>query len=113
MHLLGYTLPAVDARNSDFGFLKLRYKRASSYTSELISLPITDGLAKPVTYKFSREVRFSVAVAIFGGLLGAPCEARYSFDDDVSFVQTARGDGPLGYRAELLNLARLAKSARP
>lgn len=99
--------------NSEFGFLKLRYKKPSSDTSELISLPITDDLAKPMN-EVSQDVRFSVAVAAFGDLLrGAPYEASYSFDDVIGLAQTARGDDPFGYRAEFLNLARLAKSARP
>ena len=77
-------------------------------------MPITDGLAKPVMNEFPRDVRVSVAVAVFGDLLGgAPYEAEYSLDDDISLARTARGDGPFGYRADFLNLARLAKSARP
>ncbi len=100
--------------NSEYGFLKLRYKKPSSDTSELISLPITDGIAKSTMNEVPQDVRFSVAAAAFGDLLrSAPYEANYSFDDVIGLAQTARGDDPFGYRAEFLNLARLAKSARP
>ncbi|WP_372645753.1 von Willebrand factor type A domain-containing protein [Hyphomicrobium sp.] len=100
--------------NSEFGFLKLRYKKPTSSTSELISVPISNALAKPAIGDVSQDVRFSVAAAAFGDLLrGAPFEAKYSFDDVIALAQTARGDDPFGYRAEFVNLARLAKSARP
>jgi Ca-activated chloride channel family protein len=60
------------------------------------------------------EVRFSVAVAAFGQLLrGAPYLKDYSYDDVIEMAKSARGDDPFGYRAEFLNLVRLAKSARP
>ncbi|MET0407086.1 MAG: VWA domain-containing protein [Hyphomicrobium sp.] len=105
---------AAKAETSEFGFLKLRYKKPGSDASELISLPIADTLAKPTLNDVPQDVRFSVAVAAFGDLLrGAPYESKYSFDDVVSLAQGAKGDDPYGYRAEFLNLARLAKSARP
>ena len=60
------------------------------------------------------EVQFSVAVAAFGQLLkGGPYTQGYTFDDVLALAQGARGDDPFGYRAEFLNLVRLAKSARP
>ncbi|MFT3732327.1 MAG: VWA domain-containing protein [Hyphomicrobium sp.] len=99
---------------SEFGFLKLRYKKPGSDTSDLVSLPITPVLAKPTIADVPQDVRFSVAVAAFGDLLrGAPYEAKYSFDDVMTLAKSARGDDPFGYRAEFVTLARLAKSARP
>ncbi len=77
-------------------------------------MPITDGLAESTMNEVPQDVRFSVAVAAFGDLLrGAPYEENYSLDDVIGLAQTSRGDDPFGYRAEFLNLARLAKSARP
>ena len=106
------TASATDA--TELGFLKLRYKKPNEDTSQLISLPITDALAKPGLSDASQDVRFSVAVAAFGDLVrGAPFVNGFSYDDVISLAQTARGDDPYGYRAEFLNLARLAKSARP
>jgi hypothetical protein len=35
-----------------------------------------------------------------------------SYDDVIALAQSARGDDPFGYRAEFINLVRLAKSAR-
>jgi Ca-activated chloride channel family protein len=59
-------------------------------------------------------VRFSVAAAAFGQLLrGLPYIADYGYEDVLSLAQSARGEDPYGYRAEFINLVRLANSARP
>ncbi len=102
-----------DAASKELGFLQLRYKRPNEDTSQLISLPIESGLDKKVS-EIAGEVRFSTAVAAFGQLLkGEPFTQGYTFDDVLTLAQSARGDDPFGYRAEFLNLVRLAKSARP
>jgi len=59
-------------------------------------------------------VRFSIAVAAFGQLLkGAPYVGKYSYDDVIALAKGAKGEDPFGYRSEFVNLARLAKTARP
>ena len=101
------------AASGELGFLKLRYKKPNEDTSQLISLPITDGLSKTNLSEVPAEQRFSVAVAAFGQLMkGEPYTQGYSFDDVLALAQSARGDDPFGYRNEFLNLVRLAKSAR-
>lgn len=103
---------------AELGFLKLRYKRPREDASNLIELPISD-LAGPNKLPVSvaeqpADVRFSTAVAAFGQLLkDEPYTQGYTFDDVLALAQGARGDDPFGYRAEFLNLVRLAKSARP
>ena len=105
---------APKAVSNELGFLKLRYKRPNDDTSQLISLPVTDDLAKATMNEVPVEQRFSVAVAAFAQLLkGAPYTQGYTFDDVLALAQPARGDDPFGYRAEFLNLVRLAKSAQP
>lgn len=97
---------------NELGFLKLRYKRPKEDASNLVELPIAN-LATGLESS-AAEVRFSTAVAAFGQLLkGEPYTQSYSFDDVLKLAQGARGDDPFGYRAEFLNLVRLAKSARP
>lgn len=82
--------------DSEFGFLKLRYKKSNSETSELISLPNAVGLEKPTTNDVPQDVRFSVTVAAFGDLSrGAPYEAKYSFDDVISLAQTSARRRPV------------------
>lgn len=97
---------------NELGFLKLRYKRPKEDVSNLLELPITNTSA--AIDSSAADVRFSTAVAAFGQLLkGEPYTQGYSFDDVLALAQGARGDDPFGYRAEFLNLVRLAKSARP
>ena len=116
-------VPAKDvAVSGELGFLKLRYKRPNEDTSQLVSLPIP--LGELIVESFSKnfrehqstlaEAQFSIAVAAFGQLLkGEPYTQGYTFDDVLALAQGARGGDPFGYRAEFLNLVRLAKSARP
>jgi len=97
----------------EYGFFKLRYKLPNEDASKLLSLPLTTAQEKRTLDAASDDVRFSVAVAGFGQLLrGSPLVAgKYSYDDVVALAQSAKGADPFGYRAEFVNLARLAKSA--
>ncbi len=97
----------------EYGFFKLRYKLPNEDASKLLSLPLTTAQEKRTLDTASDDVRFSVAVAGFGQLLrGSPLVAgKYSYDDVVALAQSAKGADPFGYRAEFINLARLAKSA--
>jgi Ca-activated chloride channel family protein len=105
---------AAPAQDGEIGFLKLRYKLPNEDASKLITLPVTSALYKPEIAAAPEDVRFSVAVAAFGQLLrGTSHLQNYGLDDVLALAQTARGPDPYGYRAEFLNLLRLAKSARP
>jgi Ca-activated chloride channel homolog len=108
--------PAVAPANgsNEYAFLKLRYKLPKEDTSKLITLPITTEMEKPSIDAASEEVRFSVAVAAFGQILrGQPFVQNYSFDDVMTLARGARGTDDFGYRAEFVNLVRIAKSIRP
>ena len=60
----------------------------------------------------STETRFGVAVAAFGQLLrGEAHTQNFGYDDVVALAQSAKGKDEFGYRAEFINLVRLAKSA--
>jgi Ca-activated chloride channel homolog len=99
---------------SEYGFLKLRYKLPKDSASKLLSLPLTPALEKSSVAESNAEVRFATAVAGFGQLLrGSPFLGTFGYDDVVTLAQSAKGNDPFGYRAEFINLARLAKSARP
>ncbi|MBR2534554.1 MAG: VWA domain-containing protein [Hyphomicrobium sp.] len=105
---------AAAGSSSELGFLKLRYKRPNEAASQLISLPVTDELTKASINDIPAEQRFSIAVAAFAQLLKDESAMHgYTYDDVIAHAQTARGDDPFGYRAEFLNLVRLAKSAQP
>ena len=46
-------------------------------------------------------------------LKGESFTQGYSYDDVLALASGARGEDPFGYRAEFLNLVRLAKLALP
>ncbi|MGQ0673802.1 MAG: YfbK domain-containing protein [Hyphomicrobium sp.] len=100
--------------DGEIGFLKLRYKLPKEDASKLVTLAINDGLAKDTVATAPAEARFSIAVAAFGQLLkGAPYLKVFGYDDVIGLAQSAKGEDRFGYRAEFINLVRLAKSARP
>ncbi|PWB91382.1 VWA domain-containing protein [Methylocystis sp. MitZ-2018] len=105
---------AAQGAESELGFLKLRYKLPKEEASRLITQPIADQQSVESLALAPQDVRFSIAVAAFAQLLkGAPYLGDYGYDDVIALAQSAKGDDPFGYRAEFVNLARLAKSARP
>ena len=98
--------------SDELAFLKIRYKRPDAETSTLINRAVTTADAFESVEAAPREVRFAAAVAGFGQLLrGGRHTGAYGYDDVISLAQEARGDDPFGYRAEFINLVRLAKSA--
>jgi Ca-activated chloride channel family protein len=113
---LRYGKPAAAAtagvENSEIANLRLRYKLPGEAKSTLWERPImvearTSFSAAP------REARFATAVAGFGQILrGAVNIEDFSFDDVIAVARAARGEDSFGYRAEFLQLVRLAKSAQ-
>ncbi|MFK0273020.1 von Willebrand factor type A domain-containing protein [Ensifer sp. NPDC090286] len=104
--------PAAEAtgNSGELAFLKIRYKKPDGDKSELITTPVTETNAVPSLAEASNDVRFSVAVAAFGQkLAGVTALADYSYDSVIDLASAAKGADPFGYRAEFVNLARLAK----
>ncbi len=98
--------------NNEYAFLKIRYKQPKSDTSQLITIPVTRANEIAGEGTAPREAKFAAAVAAFGQLLkGGRYTGNYSYDDVVALAQSAKGDDRFGYRAEFINLVRLAKSA--
>ena len=96
----------------ELAFLKIRYKRPDANTSILITRAVTTADAFESVESAPREARFAAAVAGFGQLLrGGRHTGGYGYDNVIALAQSARGDDPFGYRAEFINLVRLAKSA--
>ena len=106
--------PAASEANADeYGFVAIRYKLPKSDTSMLISAPIAKAGEAASFEAAPREARFATAVAGFAELLrGGRHAGRFGFDDVVRVAQAAKGEDPYGYRAEFVNLARAAKTAR-
>jgi len=96
----------------EYAFMKIRYKLPDSNTSTLITAPVTRGSDATSVAQASRDDRFAASVAAFGQVLsGGRYTGSFSYDDVVSLARSAKGEDRFGYRAEFINLVRLAKSA--
>ncbi|MCL4163685.1 UNVERIFIED_CONTAM: hypothetical protein GTU68_064601, partial [Idotea baltica] len=97
------------SQSDEYGFLKMRYKLPDSDASRLIETPIKSESVSP-----NGEVQFSVAVAGFAQLLtGSQYTGDFSYDMVIDITNEHKGDDPFGYRAEFLQLARMAQIAKP
>ncbi len=97
----------------EYAFLKIRHKLPDQDRSTLITTPVTFG--HETTHEASdpgaREARWATAVAAFGQLLkGGQYTGAYGYDDVIALAQGAKGEDRFGYRAEFINLVRLARS---
>ena len=100
--------PKNTAATGELAFLKIRYKLPGEDTSKLITTPV--GAA---TETAPADALFATAVAAFGQILrGGQYTGTYSYDDVVKLAQSAKGADEFGYRAEFINLVRLAKTAQ-
>lgn len=98
--------------SEEYAFMKIRYKLPDSDTSTLITVPVTKGSEVTSVAQASRDDRFAASVAAFGQVVrGGRYTGSFSYDDVVSLAQSAKGEDRFGYRAEFINLVRLAKSA--
>ena len=105
--------PNANARFADeFAFLRIRYKLPGETDSRLIERPISDRDAIGTLAQASTETRFAVAAAGFAQLLrGEPYLHDFGFGEVVELAQGARDKDEFGYRAEFIQLARLAETA--
>lgn len=94
---------------SEYGFLKMRYKLPNESKSRLIETPISNKLNEQ-----NDEAQFSIAVAGFAQLLtNSKYVGDLSYDDIIQQAQKYKGKDEFGYRAEFIQLARMAKIAKP
>ncbi|PZP84626.1 MAG: VWA domain-containing protein [Azospirillum brasilense] len=98
--------PAADA-SDELAFVKIRYKQPEGSVSKLITTPVTDATATAN----DADAKFATAVAAFGSLLrGDGMVGEFTYDDVIALAQQGKGADEFGYRAEFINLARLAKA---
>ncbi len=94
--------------NDEYAFLKIRYKLPQEDSSKLISTPITTAQETAP----SLDAKWATAIAAFGQILkGGKYTGGYSYNDVIALAQSAKGNDEFGYRAEFINLVRLARSA--
>lgn len=101
---------ADTAFGNEYAFLKIRYKLPDGEVSQLITAPVTFADEKTP----DSDVNWAVAVAGFGQILkGGQYMTGFGYDEVIDLAQKARGDDPYGYRAEFINMVRLAKTLTP
>ncbi|PHP67497.1 hypothetical protein CSC94_07255 [Zhengella mangrovi] len=97
--------------SDEYGFVKIRYKKPDSDTSQLITQPVTSANEIASLDQGSNDLRFSVAVAGFGQKLRKTSQvADTGWDAIATLAAGARGDDPYGYRSEFLRLVQIAKT---
>lgn len=104
----------VDAsQNSEYAFLRLRYKLPSEAKSNLIETPIATASKVKINAEYQQEVNFSTAVAGFAQLLkGSNYAGDFSYDKVIELAQANKGKDEFGYRTEFIQLVRKAKIAK-
>lgn len=96
---------AVSGGATELGYVKLRYKAPGEGESRLIEQPIVEG------GEAGPEARFAAAIAGFGQLLrGETYLGEWGYADAIALANGAKGEDPFGYRAEAVQLMRLAES---
>jgi Ca-activated chloride channel family protein len=97
---------AVPAFDDELGFISLRWKAPGEADSQLVAFPIPAAASEPGT-----EARFAAAIAGFGQLLrGSEFLGTWDYDDAIALANASRGPDTFGFRAEAVQLMRLAAS---
>ena len=101
---------AGDPDAAEFAFVKIRYKLPGEETSKLIEQPLMKAEFEGQTLEAaSDDLRFAAAVAAFAQLLrGGEYLKDFDYGDVIALAQDARGEDPFGYRAEFIQLVKLA-----
>lgn len=112
---LRYSKPAprvAGGSTSEYGFVKIRYKLPKSDRSQLISTPIDRRVEFARFADAPQDARFATGVAAFAELLrGGKYGGSITYDDVLQIVGAARGTDDFGYRMELVQMVRAAKTA--
>jgi len=105
--------PAGGSHESEYAFLKIRYKLPGAEKSRLMTTPIGQDRWFDAIRRAPGEAVFASAVAAFGQLLRQdPYVQDFTYDDVIALAGPVKGSDKFGYRSEFINLTRLAKSAR-
>jgi len=96
-------------KSGEMAFLRIRYKAPGGDISQLETLPVQSTGEIPMA-ETSDAYRFASAVAAFGQKLrGGERLRQMAWPDILELARGARGEDRFGYRAEFMQLARLAQ----
>lgn len=98
----------------EIAYLRLRYKQPEQENSQLMSQPILLSQVSDDFQSTSDSFRFAAAVAGFGQFLkGGKYLDKTTLEDLATLAQAAKGSDNYGYRAEFINLVKLASALQP
>lgn len=108
-------LKAKDAiTHNELAFLKLRYKLPQQKTSQLVEIAIKSDEIIPTLQATSEDFQFSAAVAGFAQLLrGGKHLSSMEINKIIKLAQQSKGLDKHGYRAEFINMVKLADALAP
>jgi len=97
------------AESDEILTVRLRFKQPDVATSKELSFPVSD--ADEPAAEASPDFQFAAAVACYGMLLRqSEHRGQSTFDLALELANAGKGDDPSGYRAEFVQLVKLAKS---
>ena len=102
----------LDKTTNEYGFVKVRYKLPNEDNSRLITTSVTADNEYKSLSETPIDSVFASAVAAFGQLLrGDNYLKDFTYDKVIELAEKTKGEDKFGYRAEFVNLVRLAKNA--
>jgi secreted protein with Ig-like and vWFA domain len=104
--------PAQTPSSPECLTVKVRYKLPDAEASEVLELPVTDSGKKLA--ESDSEFQFATSVAGFAMLLrGSAHAGNLTWNDVREMARRSKGEDPLGYRGEFLQLIDRAQSVAP
>ena len=104
----------VTGNSSELAFLRLRYKAPTEQQSQLIEIAINKNKIIKKLADTSNNYQFSAAVAGFAQLLrGGVNLSTMDLSNIILLAQQGRGKDVHGYRAEFINMVKLAQALSP
>jgi len=104
----------VTSNSNELAFLRLRYKTPTAQDSQLIEIAINKSKIIKKLADTSNNYQFSAAVAGFAQLLrGGVNLSTMDLSNIILLAQQGRGKDVHGYRAEFINMVKLAQALAP
>jgi Ca-activated chloride channel family protein len=101
------------SKGEELAYVRLRYKLPGEPESRLVERAVRDVDVHPTLDTVPTDVRFAAAAAAFGQLLRGDTHVEgFNYQAVVDLAEPARGADPNGYRAEFLQLVRVAGGLR-
>lgn len=109
----GETDTSASDPSGEYAFVKLRYKAPGAEESVLLERPVTLSDRVASVDAAPQWARFATAVAGYGEMLkgGEALGTGFGWEDIRNLANGAKGPDEFGYRAEFVELTRLAETA--